>query len=199
MKLAQEESSRILLAVPRATWFYREMASRPWDPWKTSVGNTIGPRNAPNPATPALPTPEAQARPPQCPPAPTAPCTPGPGPGRAVTPLNPAASTPGQFTRLPQARILQGSATFSVFCSSGTVGVFLIMQFFLALLFRVGRNCAKSPQLDVFPVPGWRLVAIWNVFLIVMVLLQSFSQIEFSGAFKIRNIGNQSHGARPCQ
>ena len=32
-----------------------------------SVGNTIGPRNAPNPATPAFPTPEAQARPPQCP------------------------------------------------------------------------------------------------------------------------------------
>ena len=33
-----------------------------------SVGNTIRPRKAPNPATPAFPTPEAQARPPQCPP-----------------------------------------------------------------------------------------------------------------------------------
>ena len=32
VKLAQEESNRILLAVPRETWFYRQMASRPWDP-----------------------------------------------------------------------------------------------------------------------------------------------------------------------
>ncbi len=32
MKLAQGESSRILLTVPREMWFYREMASRPWDP-----------------------------------------------------------------------------------------------------------------------------------------------------------------------
>ena len=32
VKLAQGESNRILLAVPRETWFYREMASRPWDP-----------------------------------------------------------------------------------------------------------------------------------------------------------------------
>ena len=27
----QGESNRILLAVPRETWFYREMSSRPWD------------------------------------------------------------------------------------------------------------------------------------------------------------------------
>ncbi len=32
VKLAQGESDRILLAVPRETWLYREMASRPWDP-----------------------------------------------------------------------------------------------------------------------------------------------------------------------
>jgi hypothetical protein len=32
VKLAQGESNHILLAVPRETWFYREMASRPWDP-----------------------------------------------------------------------------------------------------------------------------------------------------------------------
>jgi hypothetical protein len=39
-----------------------------------SVGNTIGPRNAPNPATPALPTPEARGwGVPTCPRAPTAP------------------------------------------------------------------------------------------------------------------------------
>jgi hypothetical protein len=36
-----------------------------------SVGNTIGPRKAPNPATPALPTPEARGRGvPTCPPSP---------------------------------------------------------------------------------------------------------------------------------
>jgi hypothetical protein len=32
VKLAQGESNRILLAVPRETWFCHEMASRPWDP-----------------------------------------------------------------------------------------------------------------------------------------------------------------------
>ena len=34
VKLAQGESNRILLAVPRETWLYREMSesSRPWDP-----------------------------------------------------------------------------------------------------------------------------------------------------------------------
>jgi hypothetical protein len=40
-------------------------------PLASSVGNTIGPRKAPNPATPALPTPEARGRGvPTCPPSP---------------------------------------------------------------------------------------------------------------------------------
>ncbi len=39
MKLAQGESNRILLAVPRETWFYREMASRPWDSRLVKAGN----------------------------------------------------------------------------------------------------------------------------------------------------------------
>jgi hypothetical protein len=39
VKLAQGESNRILLAVPRETWFYREMASRPWDPRLIKAGD----------------------------------------------------------------------------------------------------------------------------------------------------------------
>ena len=39
VKLAQGESNRILLAVPRETWFYREMASRPWDPRLVKAGD----------------------------------------------------------------------------------------------------------------------------------------------------------------
>jgi len=38
-KLAQGESNHILLAVPRETWFYREMASRPWDPRLVKAGD----------------------------------------------------------------------------------------------------------------------------------------------------------------
>ena len=36
VKLAEGESSRILLAVPRETWFYRHMASKPWDPLRAT-------------------------------------------------------------------------------------------------------------------------------------------------------------------
>jgi len=39
VKLAQGESNRILLAVPREMWFYREMASRPWDPRLVKAGD----------------------------------------------------------------------------------------------------------------------------------------------------------------
>ena len=39
VKLAQGESNRILLAVPRETWFYREMSSRPWDPRLVKAGD----------------------------------------------------------------------------------------------------------------------------------------------------------------
>ena len=39
VKLAQGESTRILLAVPRETWFYREMSSRPWDPRLVKAGD----------------------------------------------------------------------------------------------------------------------------------------------------------------
>jgi hypothetical protein len=39
VKLAQGESNRILLAVPRETWLYREMASRPWDPRLLKAGD----------------------------------------------------------------------------------------------------------------------------------------------------------------
>jgi hypothetical protein len=39
VKLAQGESNHILLAVPRETWFYREMASRPWDPRLVTAGD----------------------------------------------------------------------------------------------------------------------------------------------------------------
>jgi hypothetical protein len=39
LKLAQGESNRILLAVPRETWLYREMASRPWDPRLVKAGD----------------------------------------------------------------------------------------------------------------------------------------------------------------
>ena len=39
VKLAQGESNRILLAVPRETWFYREMASRSWDPRLVKAGD----------------------------------------------------------------------------------------------------------------------------------------------------------------
>ncbi len=41
MKLAQGESNRILLAVPREMWFYRdsERASRPWDPKLVKAGD----------------------------------------------------------------------------------------------------------------------------------------------------------------
>ncbi len=38
-KLAQGESNRILLAVPREMWFYREMASRSWDPRLVKAGD----------------------------------------------------------------------------------------------------------------------------------------------------------------
>jgi hypothetical protein len=40
VKLAQGESNRILLAVPRETWFYREMSSRPWDPRLVKASDT---------------------------------------------------------------------------------------------------------------------------------------------------------------
>ncbi len=40
MKLTQGESTRILLAVPREMWFYREMASRPLDPRLVKAGDT---------------------------------------------------------------------------------------------------------------------------------------------------------------
>jgi hypothetical protein len=39
VKLAQGESNRILLAVPREMWFYREMASRSWDPRLVKAGD----------------------------------------------------------------------------------------------------------------------------------------------------------------
>ncbi len=39
VKLAQGESDRILLAGRRETWFYREMASRPWDPRLVKAGD----------------------------------------------------------------------------------------------------------------------------------------------------------------
>jgi hypothetical protein len=39
VKVAQGESNRILLAVPRETWFYREMESRPWDPRLVKAGD----------------------------------------------------------------------------------------------------------------------------------------------------------------
>ncbi len=39
MKLAQGESNRILLVVPREMWFHREMASRPWDPRLVRAGD----------------------------------------------------------------------------------------------------------------------------------------------------------------
>jgi hypothetical protein len=41
VKLPQGESTRILLAVPREMWFYREMASRPWDPRHVKAGDTV--------------------------------------------------------------------------------------------------------------------------------------------------------------
>ena len=37
----QGESTRILLAVPREMWFYREMASRPWDPRLVKAGDIL--------------------------------------------------------------------------------------------------------------------------------------------------------------
>ena len=40
VKLEQGESTRILLAVPREMWLYREMASRPWDPRLVTAGDT---------------------------------------------------------------------------------------------------------------------------------------------------------------
>ena len=39
VKLAQGESNRILLVVPREMWFYGEMASRPWDPRLVKAGD----------------------------------------------------------------------------------------------------------------------------------------------------------------
>ena len=39
VKLAQGESNRILLAVPREMLFYREMASRSWDPRLVKAGD----------------------------------------------------------------------------------------------------------------------------------------------------------------
>ncbi len=39
VKLAQGASNRILLVVPREMWFYREMASRPWDPRLVKAGD----------------------------------------------------------------------------------------------------------------------------------------------------------------
>jgi hypothetical protein len=41
VKLAQGESNRILLAVPREAWLYpsREISSRPWDPGPVKAGD----------------------------------------------------------------------------------------------------------------------------------------------------------------
>ena len=57
VKLAQGESNRILLAVPRETWFYREMSSRPWDPRLVKAGDIEFIIPAPGPGANGAPGP----------------------------------------------------------------------------------------------------------------------------------------------
>jgi hypothetical protein len=63
---------------------------------------------------------------------------------------------------------------FSVFCLS------VLMQFLRLSFSGLGRSVPNHHKLSN-PVPGWRFVVIWQVFLIVRMLLQ-FSQIQFPAA-----------------
>ena len=89
-------------------------------------------------------------------------------PGRLLSPL-PYLSIPRWLVR-----ILQGFFTFFCFCLS------VLMQFLRLSFSGLGRSVPNHHKFSN-PVPGWRFVVIWQVFLIVRMLLQ-FSQIQFPAA-----------------
>ncbi len=72
------------------------------------------------------------------------------------------------------------SAPFSVLARRGDGRCCFMMQFLWLSFSGLGEIVPNHHKFSN-PVPGWRFVVIWHVFLIVRVLLQ-FSQIEFPAA-----------------